>query len=98
MKRIFQMSLGIVMVVAALSVQAQQTLSNVPAELVSYPDQILFNGKIATMSDPTLNNSPGRMGTAMAVRGERIIAVGSDQEIMRLAGSQTKKMDLKGHT
>ena len=34
----------------------------------------------------------------MAVHGERILAVGSDAEMMRLAGPQTKKWDLKGHT
>jgi hypothetical protein len=81
-----------------MTVQAQQTLNGVPSELVTYPDVIIYNGKIATMSDSTLNDSVGRMVTAMAVRGERILAVGSDQEILRLAGPQTRKVDLKGYT
>ena len=62
MKRVFQWGLGLLLILTAgASIRAQQTLNGVPAELVSYPDLILFNGKIATMSDPSLNNSPGKM-------------------------------------
>ena len=96
--RLGQLGLGIVILMAGVGVRAQQTLNGVPAELVTYPDQIVYNGKIATMNDPTLNNSPGQFVTAMAIRGDRILAVGTDQDILRLAGPQTKKTDLKGYT
>ena len=98
MKRLLQWGLGLLILMAGIGVRAQQTLNGVPAELVTYPDLILFNGKIVTMNDPTLNNSVGQTVTAMAIRKERILAVGSDQEMERLAGPQTKKWDLKGHT
>jgi predicted amidohydrolase YtcJ len=99
MKSRIQWALGILLIVTVgISVRAQQTLDGVPAELVSYPDQILYNGKVATMNDPSLDNSPGQMATAIAVRKDRILAVGSDQEILRLAGPNTKKWDLKGRT
>ena len=99
MKRVFQWGLGVLLLLTGgMSARAQQTLNGVPSELVTYPDLIIYNGKIATMSDPSLNNSPGKMATAMAVHGERILAVGTDQEMQRLAGPQTKKWDLKGHT
>ncbi|HWP84543.1 MAG TPA: amidohydrolase family protein [Terriglobia bacterium] len=99
MKHFWQWGLGIVMFLAVgTGVRAQQTLNGVPAELVTYPDQIIYNGKIVTMSDPTLSNSTGRTVSAMAIRGDRILAVGTDQEILRLAGQQTKKWDLKGRT
>jgi predicted amidohydrolase YtcJ len=98
MKRFLQWGLGIAMgLMVGVSVRAQQTLNGVPAELVTYPDQIIYNGKIFTMDDPTLNNSSGKTVSAMAMHGDRIMAVGSDQDILRLAGPNTKKWDLKGH-
>jgi predicted amidohydrolase YtcJ len=98
MKRAFQWGLGILLILTAgISVRAQQTLNGVPAELVTYPDMIVYNGKIVTMDDPTLDDSVGKTVTAMAIRGDRILALGSDQEILRLVGPNTKKWDLKGH-
>ena len=51
---------------------------------------VLHNGTIVTVDD--------QIGTvsALAVRGDRIIAVGSDQEIRRHIGGKTKVIDLKG--
>ncbi|MCU0890236.1 MAG: amidohydrolase [Sandarakinorhabdus sp.] len=52
-------------------------------------DTILFNGRLITMDDarPT--------ATAMAVKGNRIMAVGGD-DVRSLAGKGTKLVDLKG--
>jgi predicted amidohydrolase YtcJ len=88
---------ALLLLVSGMPGRSQQTLNGVPAELVSYPDTIVYNAKIATMDDASLNNSPGRIVTAMATRGERIVALGNDQQILRLAGPSTKKIDLKGH-
>jgi len=85
-------------VVLTTAVHAQQTLQDVPAELVAHPDLILYNGKIVTMDDASLNNSPGRIVEAMAVRGDRIQFLGSAEEILRYAGPPTRKIDLKGRT
>ena len=71
---------------------------NIPPELVQYPDLIVYNGKIATMSDASMNDSPGRTVQALAVRGDRIQFLGSSNEILRYAGPQTRKIDLKGRT
>ena len=76
----------------ATSLQAQ----NIPAELIQYPEIIVHNGKIVTMSDATLNDSLGRTVQAMAVRNNRILAVGSNSEVLRLAGPQTRQIDLGG--
>lgn len=54
------------------------------------PDAILHNGKVWT--GDTLRPS----ATALAIRGERIVAVGSDAEILALAGDSTAVEDLKG--
>jgi len=71
---------------------------NIPRELIHYPDLIVYNGKIATMSDASMNDSPGRTVQALAVRGDRIQFLGSSNEILRYAGPQTRKIDLKGRT
>jgi predicted amidohydrolase YtcJ len=53
-------------------------------------DIILTNGKIITV-DERFTIAP-----AAAVRGDRIVAVGTDQEIGRLAGAATRRIDLRG--
>jgi len=54
------------------------------------PDLILSNGKIITVDERFT------IAQAVAVHGDRITAVGSNQEIVRLAGANTTKIDLKG--
>jgi predicted amidohydrolase YtcJ len=81
-----------------VSVQAQQ--ASVPAKLaeLAYPDLIIHNGKIVSMDNPALDNNLGRQYQAMAVKGERIMFLGTDAEIVPLAGPNTKKIDVKGRT
>jgi predicted amidohydrolase YtcJ len=55
-------------------------------------DIVLHNGKIVTVDDRFT------IGQAIAVKGERVMAVGTNQEIAKLAGAGTKKIDLKGKT
>ena len=50
------------------------------------------NGTILTM------DSGGSQAQALAVRGETILAVGSDAEIMALADQHTVVTDLRGRT
>jgi predicted amidohydrolase YtcJ len=56
------------------------------------PDYILFNGKIFT-ADP---EKPG--AEAIAIRGDRILSVGTSASIRKLAGPKTRVMDLEGKT
>ncbi len=83
-----------------ISVRGQQTVNNVPAELVAYayPDLIVYNGKIVTMDDAAMNNSLGSTFEAMAVRDDRIQFLGSSAQILSYAGPQTRKIDLAGRT
>ena len=78
---------------------AQNTVT-VPEEIVTYPNMIIHNGKIATMDDTSvgLNTSPGSSAEAMAVLDDKILAIGSNAQILRLAGPQTDRIDLKGRT
>ncbi len=54
------------------------------------PDLILTNGKVITVDERFT------IAQAVAVRGERIAAVGTTQEIARLAGPNTRRIDLRG--
>ena len=63
-----------------------------PAVAPAPPDLILHHGKIVTV-DPQF-----RVVEAMAVRGDRILAVGASDEVLRLAGPKTGRIDLDGRT
>jgi predicted amidohydrolase YtcJ len=54
------------------------------------PDLILLNGKIITLDD----KHP--QARALAASGGKIVAVGGDADVRRLAGPSTKVVDLKG--
>jgi len=58
----------------------------------STPDMILFNGKIITIDQESTS------AQAVAVKDGKIIAVGSDDEIRKMAGDETKVIDVKGKT
>jgi predicted amidohydrolase YtcJ len=66
----------------AISLDAQQP----PVDL------ILFNGKIITVDDQF------SIAQAAAVRGDRFVAVGTNQDVTRLAGPTTRRIDLRGRT
>lgn len=51
---------------------------------------ILYNGKIATV------DRQFSIASALAVSGGKIIAVGSDKEVLALTAADTEKIDLKG--
>ncbi len=72
---------GLIAIAGALSiVRAQQ-----PA-----PDLILTNGKIITVDERF------SIAQAVAVKGDRIVAVGTTQDVTRLAGPNTRRIDLRG--
>src|SRR5262245_60176683 len=56
----------------------------------SPPDVILSNGKVITVDERFT------IAQAVAIRGERIVAVGTNQELAALAGPNTRRIDLKG--
>jgi predicted amidohydrolase YtcJ len=58
----------------------------------SVADVILTNGKIVTVDDRFA------ISQGVAIRGDRILAVGSSQEMARLAGPATRRIDLRGRT
>lgn len=77
-------SLATVLAVVPLSLWAGVNAQN------AAPDLILVGGKVFTATD----SAP--WATAVAIRGERIIAVGAEQEIRALAGRSTRVQELGG--
>ena len=55
-------------------------------------DLIVHHAKVVTV------DSQFRIAEALAVRGERIVAVGEDEDILKLAGPKTKILDVEGRT
>ena len=78
------------------TLQAQQV--TVSAKLVQYPDLIVHNGKIVTMDNLSPSGPPGTIVEAMAIREDRVQFLGTNAEILDLAGPETRKIDLKGRT
>ena len=64
-------------------------VSAVPAQQLA-PDVILSNGKIITVDERF------SVAQAVAIRGDRIVAVGSDAEVAKLASPATRRIDLRG--
>ena len=76
---IFALFLGV-------NARSQQTLNNIPAELVAYPDLIIHNARIVSMDDASLSNATGSAYEAMAVKEDRIQFLGNNADVLRYAG------------
>jgi len=66
--------------------------SSVACRHAPQPDLIVHDGKILTV------DSKFSTVEAMAVRGDRILAMGSSDQILALAGPQSRQIDLHGKT
>ncbi|MBV9506162.1 MAG: amidohydrolase family protein, partial [Acidobacteriia bacterium] len=55
-------------------------------------DLVLSNGKIITVDERFT------IAQAVAIRGDRVVGVGTNQEMARLAGPNTRTIDLRGRT
>jgi hypothetical protein len=88
----------LLLVASAAPVLAQNVPAAPPSVLVQWPDTIYTNGRIITFDDTAVNNNPGKIAEALAVRAGIIIAIGSAKEIATLKGEKTKVIDLQGKT
>jgi len=66
---------------------------NLPPEVLAYPDWVLHNGVILTVDS---DRPPIRTAEAIAVRGDRILAVGDNARILAMVGPETQTIDLQG--
>ena len=67
---------------------------DLPQELIHYADVVLYNGQVLT-ADADKNFT---VAEAVAVRDEKIFAVGASDRIVSLAGPETRRIDLRGRT
>ena len=58
----------------------------------SGPDQILYNGQVLTVDEDF------SIAEAIAIDGERILSVGSTDEILAIADEGTERLNLEGRT
>ncbi len=86
----------LLLLVAAGSLQAQ-TGAPTPSTQKPKADLIFTRGNIYTgFVDPAASLGAGKRAEALAVRGDRILAVGARDEIMKLKGPETRIVDLEG--
>ncbi len=65
-----------------------------PEEIIRYADFVFFNGQVLTAdADQSFT-----VADAVAVRDEKILAVGANERILRLAGPKTRRIDLRGRS
>ena len=69
-----------------------------PFDIPSYPNIIVYNGKVVTMDDTSTSSNIGKVVEAMAVRDGYIVALGKSEDVLKDAGPKTLKIDLKGKT
>ena len=89
MRTILSALSGLVFLLMLAGHGVTQTL---PPELIRYADVILHNGKVLT-ADKNFT-----VAEAVAVRDGKILAVGSSAEVMKLAGPDTRRVDLRGRS
>ena len=89
---IFAAAMLLASVAVSIGAQGAPVATQVPSQLLAYPDLVLYNGKVLTV------DREFRVAEAVAVRDGRILAVGSDAEIRPLIGPRTRTVDLAGKT
>jgi len=63
-----------------------------------YADTIFINGKVVSMDDQSTSTQVGTTYQGIAVKGEKIMKLGTTEEIQSVAGPDTQVFDLKGKT
>ncbi|MEE2838986.1 MAG: amidohydrolase family protein [Acidobacteriota bacterium] len=66
---------------------------DLPPEVAHYADTVFYNGSVLTMDR---DKPPFTVTEALAVRDGKILAVGDEDRILRMAGPDTRRMNLDG--
>ena len=91
-RAVFILVLSLIMAACAKPPLPQPPSPAPRAAILHYADMILFNGKMITV-DPKFS-----IAEAVAIRDGKILAVGSNADILALAGPNTQKVDIKSKT
>jgi predicted amidohydrolase YtcJ len=87
-----RVALGVLAVVLLVPIHAGAQDTAAPPELVVYPELILLNGKVLTV------DAQFTIAEAVAARDGKVLAVGTTADIRRLAGPDTRVIDLEGRS
>ncbi|MCH8818834.1 MAG: amidohydrolase family protein [Acidobacteria bacterium] len=80
--------------------ETDKVWAQLPPEVAryGYADTIFVNGKIVSMDDKSTSTEVGNIYQSIAVKGTKIVKLGTSQEVRALAGPDTTVFDLKGRT
>lgn len=81
-----------VLLAGALLCCADGAPASLAAQATPRADIVLYHGTVLTV------DATDRVAQAVAIAGQQIIAVGSDADVLRLAGPKTRRIDLMGRT
>ena len=97
---VFRTLLALFLVFGLSAAAHAQRVEDLPPEVLrqGFADLVLLNGKIVSIDDAGNNDNPGTIYQAMAVKNDRIMALGTDERIGRMVSSFTQSIDLKGRT
>ncbi len=73
-----------------------QDISTLPSAVIRYADAVYTNARIVTLDEHEMNSDPGTIVQAMAVRDEKIMGLGTNAEMLKMAGPDTRVVDLQG--
>ena len=90
-------SIALIGLVFAVSISAWAQSSDIMA-ILGYPQTIVHDAKIVTVSDASFSDNLGATVQAMAIRDGKVLATGTDAEMLALAGPDTEKIALQGRT
>ena len=65
---------------------------------LGYADTIFVNGKVVSMDDKSRSTSVGNIYQAIAVKGDKIMKLGTNEQVRAVGGPDTRIFDLKGRT
>ena len=80
--------------------QTAGLFAQLPPEVArsGYADTIFVNGKVVSMDDTSNSTDVGNVYEGIVVKGDRIMKLGTNEEVRALAGPDTRVLDLKGRT
>lgn len=98
LRRLVSTAPGLILALGLTNVFAQGANQSYPPEVLQFADSVYINATIVTLDDHEMNSNPGTIVEAMAIRDEIIMGLGSNDEMLRMAGPDTEVIDLQGKT
>ncbi len=92
MQTIISRIVTIGLLVFSFPARAASAPPDVPPEVLAYADIVFYNGSVVTVDEKF------SIAQAIAVRDGKILKVGDNDAILKLAGPKTHKIDLKGRS